>query len=184
MKLLQNKDNVTAPNATYPYGTMRDRALGTPGSKVNTEFMTDYVQFFEKMFAESGLTANGLPDNFTNGFQLWEAAQISIKGYKSYSGVISQTGTSDPTLILFKNEIGSIVWTRSGSGLYSGELTGAFTFQKTEFFINGSVNGLIQTTVDYNTPTNINIVDIVTSDGNTLVDGILNNTPFEIRVYL
>ena len=78
MKLLQNKTNVTAPNATYAFGTMKDDTGVGDGSLADTEFMTDYVQFFEKLFNASGLTANGLPDNDANGYQLYEALRVII----------------------------------------------------------------------------------------------------------
>jgi hypothetical protein len=73
MKLLQNKPNVDGVTVEYPYGSMRDDTGGDNGSRANTEFMTDYVQTFEKLVDESGITANGLPDNVTNGFQIYEA---------------------------------------------------------------------------------------------------------------
>lgn len=76
MKLLENKPNSIAASATYPYGNMKDDTGAGDGSNADTEFMTDYVQFFEKLFDESGLSANGLPDNFDNDFQLYDALRV------------------------------------------------------------------------------------------------------------
>lgn len=73
MKLLENKTNVTAPDADYPFGSVRDKTPSLAGTIWNFEMMSDIIQFFSKMFNQSGLTANGLPDNDTNGFQLFEA---------------------------------------------------------------------------------------------------------------
>ena len=76
MKLLKNKVNSSA-DGTYPLGKIRDdNGNGTSGSQVNAEFMNDYVQFMEKMFSDSGLTANGDPDNGANGYQLFEAFKV------------------------------------------------------------------------------------------------------------
>jgi len=179
MKKLVTKPNVDSATTAYPYGNMRDRAAGIQGSEMNTQFHTDYVQFFEKMFAESGLTANGLPDNVTNGFQLFEAARISIKGYKTYSGFLSQTGTGAPTFVSEVNEIGNIVWTRGSTGIYTGTLTGAFT---------NTVIGLAEIQdrgfAMFQKDSN-NTIDLETRDlGVVYRDGILSATFIEIRAYI
>ena len=180
MKKLINKPNVDGVSATYPYGNMRDRGAGIQGSEMNTEFHTDYVQFFEKMFAESGLTANGLPDNFTNGFQLFEAYKKTRKPYNVYTALITQSGTSDPTVIILgQNEIGSIAWTRVAVGEYKGTLSGAFTNAKT--FLNLSSLG---ESGHIFSRTNSNEVSlIVVSAGGSGVDGELVSSSIEIRVY-
>lgn len=73
MKLTVNKTNVTPAGGAYPYGNIKNDDGTFNGTPINVELLSDYVQFFEKMFAESGLVANGNPDNSTSGFQLWEA---------------------------------------------------------------------------------------------------------------
>jgi len=139
MKLLQNKTNVVAPNATYPFGNMKDNTGSNDGTPADTEFMTDYVQLFEKMMDESGIVANGDPDNETNGFQLYEAFRKLTKPYKIYTALLSQSGTNAPVAtVLGLNEIGTIIWTRVGGGSYSGTLVGAFTANKTAIIISNS----------------------------------------------
>ena len=78
MKLLQNKTNVVAPDAVYPFGDLKDDTGSNDGTPADRELVTDIHQFFEKLFDESGLTANGLPDNVTNGFQLHEAFKVFV----------------------------------------------------------------------------------------------------------
>jgi hypothetical protein len=73
MKLLQNKPNVDTSNLDYPQGKMIDETGLDDGSRANEEFMNDYVQLLEKLFALSGMSANGSPDNDANGYQLVEA---------------------------------------------------------------------------------------------------------------
>jgi len=73
MKLLENKTNVDAPTTAYPFGELKNDTGTNDGTPVDQELLGDSMQFFEKVFNESGLTANGLPDNETNGFQLYEA---------------------------------------------------------------------------------------------------------------
>lgn len=182
MKLLQNKPNVDAPDATYAQGSMRDDSGSGDGTNGDTEFMTDYVQTWEKIFAESGLTANGLPDNDSNGYQLYQAFRLLTKPYKVYTALFSQAGTSAPTVtVVGSNEIGTIVWTYSGVGLYTGTLSGAFPAAKTwgifqgEFF-NFGVGGEIIRGSD-------NAILINTYDTSFVAANGLTTGYFEIRVY-
>lgn len=109
MKLLKNKVNSSA-DGTYPLGKIRDdNGDGVSGSQVDAEFMNDYVQFMEKMFADSGLTANGNPDNGTNGYQLFDAFKVSLrknKGFLVGDFFITQSSTSAPAIsITYFNEL-------------------------------------------------------------------------------
>jgi hypothetical protein len=70
---LASKPNVDAPDYDYPFGRIRDRAGSTPGTPVNEVVYGDFHQFFAKLMDEAGVTANGLPDNDDDGFQLYEA---------------------------------------------------------------------------------------------------------------
>lgn len=83
---LENKPNVTAPNAAYPFGNIKDKTSSEAGTGVNVAVYGDMHQFFAKLFAASGLTANGLPDNESNGFQL----------YKALLGVVAPIGSITP----------------------------------------------------------------------------------------
>lgn len=113
MKLLKNKVNSSA-DASYPLGKIRDdNGDGLSGSQVNAEFMNDYVQFMEKMFSDSGLSANGNPDNGTNGYQLFEAFKVSLrknKGFLVGDFFITQSSTFAPVLsATYFNELGAII---------------------------------------------------------------------------
>ena len=55
MKLLQNKTNVVAPDAVYPFGDLKDDTGSNDGTPADRELVTDIHQFFEKLFDESGL---------------------------------------------------------------------------------------------------------------------------------
>ena len=83
--------------------------------------MNDYVQFMEKMFADSGLTANGDPDNATNGYQLFEAFKISSlknsRPYDTYNAQIQAENGNNPTAVkVFFNEISGITFSRNTFG--------------------------------------------------------------------
>ena len=70
---LENKPNVEAPSAAYPYGAIKDNTGSNDGTPVNTAVYGDFHQFFARMLGESGVTPNGLPDNAVDGFQYFEA---------------------------------------------------------------------------------------------------------------
>lgn len=106
MKRLSTKANVDAPSADYPYGNIRNKTLSVAGSRVNVEMYGDITQFFEKMFAESGITANGLADNATNGWQLFEALTKLTHPAWSTTGLTFATG-------------GAYSWANAGSPFYS-----------------------------------------------------------------
>lgn len=56
---------------------------------------------------------------------------LYLRPYKVYTFEIFATGLADPTLTIFENTIGSIVWTRDDAGEYTGTLASAFTNNKT-----------------------------------------------------
>lgn len=67
-----------------------------------------------------------------------EAIAKSVKklydkhNYKEWVGFVSQTGISDPTSVVIKNELsGPLSFVRTGAGKYTATLTGAFTADKT-----------------------------------------------------
>jgi len=70
---LENKSNVNAPNATFPYGSIKDDTGVGDGTPVDVQVYGDFHQFFARLFNSSGLVANGLIDSEANGFQLYEA---------------------------------------------------------------------------------------------------------------
>lgn len=74
-----NKVNVEAPDSDYPYGRIKNNTGTNNGTPVNENTYGDFHQFFAKMFAESGLVYNELPDNDYSGFQFFEALIQVIK---------------------------------------------------------------------------------------------------------
>ena len=105
----------------------------------------------------------------------------NIRPYKVYTALLSQTGTDDPVAIVLENTIGNIVWQRINPGSYTGTLTNAFTSNKT--FLNaGPFQFLYNTSCTFNR-NNDDIVSLLNQTNNIIADGILDNTPIEIRVY-
>jgi len=69
-------------------------------------------------------TSGGIGSSGTSG----NSASV---GYKEYVALISQTGTSNPTEILQKNDIGVITWTRISTGIYRAASAALFTADRT-----------------------------------------------------
>lgn len=183
MKLLQNKTGVDAPDATWPYGKSKDNTGSNNGFDLNSANLEDYHQFFERLFAKSGLTANNLPDNSDNGFQLYEAFRKIARPYKVYTALISQTGTSDPTVtVLGLNDLSNITWTRVALGQYrgtaatSGDFIDDKTFHQISTGITGGQESFLQRLND-------TAYQIDTYVGGVPADSVLNDTCVELRVY-
>lgn len=107
----------------------------------------------------------------------------NIIPYRVYTGLISQTGTNNPTVVVMENTIGNIVWTRNANGQYQGYLPGEFLAAKTflltssDYAINptNQARQFFRSSDDY--------VSISTQINGIIADGLLDNTPIEIRIY-
>lgn len=113
--------------------------------------------------------------------------QPTVPAYKVYTALLTQAASADPVVTVLENNIGNIVWTRNTFGVYTGTLSGAFVSAKTALFIQKSV-GLAKNLFPYPKDlwieyTNTNTITIYTTDDTFLIDGVLNNTTIEIRVY-
>lgn len=128
-------------------------------------------------------TTYGGPDSLKemNTWYTMSDIKETVKPYKSYSAVLTQASTSAPTASVLQNELSdAIVWTRTGTGVYVGTLTGAFVTGKTfTLFSNGTANQKIVNIAI----TSANVITVTVKDtANTAADlaGTLN---LEVRVY-
>lgn len=120
----------------------------------------------------------------TNTTQIATTAFVQgIKPYKVYTALLTQTGTSNPTVKVLENNIGAIVWTRTGIGTYSGTLTGAFTVDKSPVFLTSNN---ASTLLSGGASGSTNFVGISTQAAVTgiLTDALMTDSLIEIRVYL
>lgn len=95
MVRLINKSNTDTATSDFPYGNVRDNPGDNSGTPLNKAVLADHHQFYERMFELSGITANNLPDNATNGFQLFEAflASVGPDQTPTYAGSYIANGT-------------------------------------------------------------------------------------------
>ena len=100
--------------------------------------------------------------------------------YLVYSGLISQTGSEDPTVVFVgANTLGNIEWHTTFAGVYFGTLTGAFAADKT--IISITENGTNSQTFRISRSSDDHIV-IVAKDDGEFANGLLYKTPIEIMV--
>lgn len=99
----------------------------------------------KKISADSIAKLAQKPIHFTGSyFSIINDSTVSINGpavdstaraaypYTEYVGILSQIGTAAPTVTVVNNTLGgTVVWTRTSAGSYTGTLTGAFTSGKT-----------------------------------------------------
>ena len=119
-----------------------------------------------------------------------------IGNYKVYTALLTQNGTGAPSANILENTIGNIVWSYSSAGNYLATLAGAFTSQKTFFYVSSQAgyNSVPQTytqnirtltrvtdgIVNLN-QTNLNFTAGVFSSAGSVND--FSNLYLEIRVY-
>lgn len=125
------------------------------------------------------------PDKSTGSYTL--ATTGDIRPYKVYTALMSQSGTSAPTVIILENTIGSIVWTRNNVGKYFGTLASAFTVNKTfmSTTFNNHLDGNypISVTIETSGSGLLLLMTNLTNSTGTATDSRLYNTSIEIRVY-
>lgn len=188
---LSDKPNVEAPSVDYQFGSIQDVSLGVPGTPVSRGVYGDLHQFFEMLMHKSEINHNDLPDNNTNGYQLFEAFMRLANG-RSYenSYKINQTGSSDPTV----ENIGvqhllpgnNITGTRVGVGEYE-------FYSSPNWFPAVSPDGLqliaSSGTIECLPDTTINcrfedgIIKMSVKISGTPVDGAFGNYVFTIRYF-
>lgn len=96
MRKLSDAVNIEAPSADYPKGRVRNKNGAILGTEYREELHGDIFQFFQKLVIDSGITENNLPDNVTNGYQLYDALKEIVKPKNTFaileSGTVMDTG--------------------------------------------------------------------------------------------
>ncbi len=123
----------------------------------------------------SGLTISESNITYNNGIK-----SNNNVSYKQYIALLSQTGITDPIVNVLENTLsGEIIWLRTNTGEYEGELIGEFTFNKTTINCSNTQPGEIRTNRQNSDKVNVYTYD---SSG-TPADAQLLYSTIEIRVY-
>jgi len=132
-----------------------------------------------------------------NQWYTMEDVTNTVRPYKVYTALLTQTGTNAPVATVLENTLGGdIIWSYSGTGSYLGTLAGAFTSQKTFFYVYGEAAYNNGPNIYTQKIRDINIINdgliglnqteliftngVFSSAGNT---NSFSNIPIEIRVY-
>lgn len=196
MKKLEDFANVQPPDSDYPYGQIKDES--TPGANDNTpmnvETFGDMYQFFARMFdkgAQAGLhlpalTANGEPDNATNGFQYFQAFMRLARPYASFACKLTQSGSGNPTAIVLWSDFdtGTLVLERTSEGVYVVDINTGTDEINEVVCILGSTDVLTNSHAIPLNSTTFSIRTYEISPSVAPADGYLSSTFFEVRRYL
>lgn len=114
-----------------------------------------------------------------------------LKNESLYEALITQSGTSAPTAVEYKNEFPGVTftWARTGAGVYTiTASTAVFTTNKTVITMGMPLVGLVNYIVVPTSTTVITITTGVTSLVATVLsvlatDALLSNTWIQVRVY-
>jgi hypothetical protein len=111
-----------------------------------------------------------------------DASPVSNLGYKVYSALISQSGTSIPTANVFQNTLGATIsFTRSAIGVYVATFSSDPTTDSAKILVVVSANSLGVLTQTAKTTSTVGFRSYNYSAA--LSDDILANNFLEIRVY-
>ena len=138
----------------------------------------------EKVFMVSNSTNTTYSGSAAlKAMQQWYTMQDvtdTIKPYKVYTALLTQEGENAPVATVLENTLGEIVWTYDGEGSYYANLTGGFIVGKT-WMVADTLQNTGAHTQNYKT---LDVIELYTfNNTNIQVDGLLDNTGIEIRVY-
>lgn len=139
-----------------------------------------------KIYGNGGDYANvGAPNNNDGTYFIATSNEVPT----SYNGTYVQYNEGAPTVTILENTIGNVWFTYEDGGVYGINSNDLFTTNKTLFFITNPANSNV---LDYDNAhlqgfqlTNYtdSFVQIISFYNSNTLDGFLNNTPIEIRVY-
>ena len=105
-----------------------------------------------------------------------------ISGVKRYKALISQTGTSAPTVIVLENSLGTITYGYSSVGGYTISSSALFTVGKTYWNVQSGPNANTTSAINQATSSSMILWTTQVSTGANINAG-LNSTPILIEVY-
>jgi len=106
-RVLADQPNVDSSDlGNYPNSRVKNTVGANPGTDWTEEVTGDFIQFFQKLLIDAGITANGNPDNVANGYQLIDAlvdkmTRNGVKRQSSTTLVNSTINTTELDLVTF-----------------------------------------------------------------------------------
>ncbi|WP_281225943.1 hypothetical protein [Flavobacterium aquiphilum] len=129
-------------------------------------------------------TISASPATTFNQVVVKSQLDASVRPYKVYTALLTQTGTSAPTAIVLENTLGvTISWSYTSTGFYTfTSSANIFTTNKTIIFTTKSLAGSFGMAFNANI-SSFTSGDIIVSNSSGLMDNSLSNASIEIRVY-
>lgn len=119
-----------AVSADFPYGFPKNEssAGANDGTLLNSDYLNDMFQLFQRAVALSGITPNELLDNATNGYQLFDACfgteKVNITEF--FNGTTSSDNGTQKRLKCWKENGGRTVriegWISIPTALYNDKI--------------------------------------------------------------
>ena len=151
----------------YEYGQPRQSFLFTEIGEIDGVEPTDLQDAFDKLTTATA--------NFNGG---------GAAPYKVYTALLTQSGTNAPVATVLENTLGGdIVWSREDIGVYVGTSINMFTLNKTFLYSKTKVYSADDSTEYSMSDSDIDKVYVTTIVAGASEDGVMLNTPIEIRVY-
>ena len=185
MKALKDKPNTVPAGGDYPYGDLRDNPGNNTGTPYNRELFGDIQRTVEKIMDEAGIVANGMDDNETNGYQIYEAIVKAIKGYQVTSFIFNPINSGNEiTMLTDELELGFVSYNKVGAGSYQILWTDVSAITSNVVYNHVGINltSEIYYQAEFTGSPNPQTMEILVGDGNTLVEPT-KKTVVEIRKY-
>jgi hypothetical protein len=120
-------------------------------------------------------------DDYTS-VKTGEQIDNGVRPYKVYTALLNQAGTNAPVATIMENQIGNIIWSYEGTGLYLGSNALLNTSNSVVFPFSG-ITIVTSTSQTIIMAINNGFVEIQTQVNDEGTDNILQNFAIEIRVY-
>lgn len=168
---ISSNSNFISSDLSIGYGTTYQ---GYKFAVNGTGYFNGTITAASSIASPAHVTTGGLATQLVTG------TGTLTTGYKVYTALISQSSSSDPTVTVIENTLGgTITWSRTSAGFYTGTLSSAFTANKTI-----CLNNLTSTGSLIFRRNSLNTVIINTFDSTAAnQDDRLSGTCIEIRVY-
>ena len=163
-------------------GTMIDEETSRIATK--SYLMGDIFDLFELSLPFRSLTTNGTTGAATLVEGVLNIPQYSGMPYRMYTVLLTQSSGDPAKTVLYTNVNGTIEFARTATGTYTCTITGTDTFTSAWYAITDNRFSL-STNQNYMVinKTASNVITIYTYKAGVLSDGLLSDTPLEIKIF-
>jgi hypothetical protein len=185
MAIIYSYPTAAATLSTLLLGSAHDAETGT---NITKQFSVGDIASLiaDEYIVVSSLTTTGTTGNATLVSGVLNIPNYTYDpGYRMYTTYLTQTGSSAPTkTVLFNDVNGTVEFARTATGTYTCTITGTDTFDTAWYSItdNRFALGVDQNYMVVN-KTSPTVITIYTYKAGVLSDGLLLNTPFEIKIF-